>query len=175
MVAFLIDKTEVTPRVTVSGQTSPVTVPTDGGFEDVVNADQAPIQIPAPTTVADSSVPLAALAWTRSGDKGDIANIGVVAREPEYLPYLDAALTDEAMGVWYKHVFADPERPQVERHLLPGLNAVNLLLHDALDGGAVVSRRFDIMGKSLGQQLLDFPVPVPSSLAARAEAASASK
>jgi hypothetical protein len=163
---FLIDKTEVTPRVTVDGRVKAIEVPTEGGFEETLGAADEPVRIPTPTTVADTTVPVGALAWTRSGDKADMANVGVVARRPEYLPYLNAALSEEAVGVWYSHVFADPDQARVERHVLPGLNAINLLLHEALDGGAVVSRRFDIMGKGFGQQLLDFPVPVPSSIAA---------
>jgi hypothetical protein len=46
------------------------------------------------------------------------------------------------VAVWYAHVFADPAHPQIERHIVPGINALNLLLHDARYGGAVVSRRF---------------------------------
>jgi hypothetical protein len=165
MVPFLIDKREVTPRLTINGDTTAINVPADGGLDDTSVPDTERADLPTPTTVADTTVPLGSLAWTRSGDKGDIANIGVVARRAEYLPYINAALSDEAVAVWYAHVFADPAQPRIERHIVPGINALNLLLHDALDGGAVASRRFDLMGKGFGQQLLDFPVPIPSSIA----------
>jgi hypothetical protein len=46
------------------------------------------------------------------------------------------------VAAWHAHVFTDPAHPQIERHIVPGINTLNLLLHDARDGGAVASRRF---------------------------------
>ena len=79
--------------------------------------------------------------------------------------FFAAIMTGPAMADWFAHVFADPANARVDRYALPGLNALNFLLYDALGSGAVSSLRFDIMGKGLGQQLIDFPVPVPAALA----------
>ena len=163
MYSCLLDKTGIPVRVTVEGETNDVDVPTSGGFETANVDTLAPLPESAEPT--NGTVPLVRLAWVRSGDKGDTSNIGVIARDPRYVPYLKRALTTEAIAAWYRHVFVGGTG-QVERFELPGLNAFNFLLHGALDGGVVVSRRFDTMGKGLGQQLIEFPVPVPEALAA---------
>ena len=115
----------------------------------------------APT---DRSVRLGALAWARSGDKGDICNIGLIARRPEYLPYIAAALDAGTMARFYAHMF-EHGAGRVDRYYLPGSNALNFMLHDALDGGCTVSMRFDPLGKSAAQEILDFEVPIPTALA----------
>jgi hypothetical protein len=116
-------------------------------------------------------LPLLSLAWVRNGDKGDISNVAVIARRPEYLPYIAAALTPEAMRDWYVHHLSDGPNAKVERHYLPGISALNFLLHGALDGGCTSSLKFDPLGKSVAQEVLDFPVPVSAALARRLEAA----
>ena len=63
--------------------------------------------------------------------------------------------------------FAHLVKGRVERFLLPGIDAINFMLHEALDGGGPASGRFDPLGKGMAQMLLDMPVPVPASLAAR--------
>jgi len=105
-------------------------------------------------------VPLIRLAVARSGDKGDRANIGVLARRPDYLPYLRDALTAEVVRDWFAHTGT----PRVDRFDLPGLDALNFVLHDALGGGGAVSLRLDVQGKTYAQQLLHFPVTVPRAL-----------
>lgn len=112
----------------------------------------------APTT----AVPLIRLAVGRSGDKGNIANIGVIARKPAYLPHIRAALTEAAVQAWFAHLGLS----RVERFDLPGFHALNFLLHDALGGGGVASVRIDPQGKALAQMLMDIPVPVPAGLLA---------
>jgi hypothetical protein len=111
--------------------------------------------------VADASVPLIALAVGRSGDKGNAANIGVIARRADYLPWLRAALTPEAVGAFFRHTGVT----RVERYDLPGMHAMNFLLHDALGGGGVASLRIDPQGKAFAQMLMDLPVGVPGALA----------
>jgi hypothetical protein len=106
------------------------------------------------------AVPLSRLAWTRSGDKGDSCNVGVVARHQDYLPYIAAALTEAEVGHRYAAMFEG--KPRVERYYLPGIHALNFVLRGGLDGGCTVSLRFDTMGKSAAQDLLDVPVPVPA-------------
>ncbi|KAK7485930.1 hypothetical protein BaRGS_00022796 [Batillaria attramentaria] len=98
------------------------------------------------------------LAYTRSGDKGNEANIGVIARHPVYLPYLRQALTAEAVETYFAHLFENTNGTNVERFDVPGINAMNFLLHKALGGGGIASLRSDPQGKALGQQLLDFEI-----------------
>ncbi|RYE50401.1 MAG: hypothetical protein EOP18_13470 [Rhizobiaceae bacterium] len=105
------------------------------------------------------------LAWARSGDKGDICNVGVVARKPEYLPYIAAAMSEAAVADHYAFMFRNPPGT-VERHYLPGSASINFLLQNALDGGCTISLRFDPFGKSAAQDALDMAIPVPSSLLA---------
>lgn len=127
--------------------------------------------LPRPTipsvdaTAATREVPLIALAWGRSGDKGNKANIGIIARQPEYLPYICAALTTEVVRARFAHFLADAEGDRVERFLLPGAHALNFLLHDVLGGGGVASLRNDPQGKGYAQLLLACPIPVPAALA----------
>ena len=87
-----------------------------------------------------------------------------MARKPEYLPYLRAALTDAAVAEYMKHVL-DPKRGSVSHWELPGFNAFNFLLRHALGGGGIASLRIDPQGKAFAQQLLDFPVPVSAEIA----------
>jgi len=123
-----------------------------------------------PAPVAESgqplvAVPLVRLAWGRSGDKGDKANIGIMARRPEYLPWIWQALTEEVVTERFAHFLADTGPGKVERFLLPGSNAINFLLHDVLGGGGVASLRNDPQAKGYAQLLLCCPIPVPADLA----------
>jgi hypothetical protein len=108
-------------------------------------------------------VRLVDLAWGRSGDKGDIANIGILARKPDYLPYIRSTLTETVVKDYFAHLCKGP----VERFDLPGTNALNFLLHESLGGGGIASVRIDPQGKGFAQMLLDIEIPVPAELAAR--------
>ena len=110
-------------------------------------------------------VPLIALAWGRSGDKGNKANVGIIARDSKYLPYIYAALTEEAVTRRFAHFLDNTTAGNVERFLLPGSNAINFLLHDVLGGGGMASIRNDAQGKGYAQLLLSCPIPIPSALA----------
>ena len=114
---------------------------------------------------ATVEVPLIALAWGRSGDKGNKANIGIIARKPEYLPYICDALSEEVVSMRLAHFLADTGPGNVERFLLPGCNAINFLLHDVLGGGGVASIRNDPQAKGYSQLLLSCPVSVPTHIA----------
>ena len=92
-------------------------------------------------------------------DKGDIANIGVIARHPDYLPILRRALTPEAVRAHFAHYVEG----EVERFEWPGLGGFNFLLHRALGGGGIASLRHDPQGKAMAQVLMDFPVAVPAA------------
>jgi len=108
-------------------------------------------------------VPLVRLAWARSGDKGDIANIGVIARSPELLELLRAQLTPERVAAYFRHLVRGP----VRRYDLPGIHGMNFVLEEALGGGGTASMRIDPLAKGMAQMLLDFPISVPAHVAAR--------
>jgi len=97
------------------------------------------------------------LAWARSGDKGDLSNIGVIARRPEWLPWLRAQLTEERVKAWLAHLVAG----EVRRYDVPGLHALNFVCTEALEGGGMASLRNDPLGKGMAQILLTMPVLVP--------------
>jgi hypothetical protein len=102
-------------------------------------------------------VPLIKIAWARSGDKGDISNIGVIARKPEWLPLLWATLTPDAISQYFAHLV----KGKVDCFYLPGIDAMNIVMHEALDGGGPSSSRMDPLGKGMGQILLSMPIKVP--------------
>ena len=106
---------------------------------------------------------LADLAQARSGDKGNLSNIGLIARRPEWLPLIWQRVTPEVVERYFSHLV----KGRVERFHVPGIAAMNLLLQDALAGGGAASPRFDPLGKGMAQMLLDLPVQVPASVAAR--------
>ena len=109
------------------------------------------------------TVPLIALAYGRSGDKGDDANVGVLARRPEFVPLLRCALTASALKAYLAHLVEG----EVERFEIPGLFGFNFLMHRALGGGGTASLRHDAQGKMLAQILMDFPIEVPAEWLAR--------
>ena len=114
-------------------------------------------------TVDDANlvpVPLIDLAWGRSGDKGNHANIGIVARRPEYLPYIKRALQPDFVARLFQHYAPS----NVLRFDLPGIHGVNFMLYDALGGGGIASLRNDPQGKGYAQILLGTDVPVPAAL-----------
>ena len=160
--SFLLPKDQIQATMTIGGITEPVPVPTDGGF----TPRPAP-PVPPPPVIEGERIelPLIRLAWGRSGDKGDLFNIGVIARKPEYLPYIRAALAPDAVAAWFAHAFSGGSRPRVDRYEVPGVHALNFVLHEALDGGITASPRLDKVAKAMAQQLLEFPVVVPRALA----------
>ncbi len=95
-------------------------------------------------------VQLVDLAHARSGDKGNLCNIGLIARRPEYYPILVEKVTAERVKAHFQGVCLG----KVERFELPNLVALNFLLHDALDGGGTVSLRADPQGKTMSTALL---------------------
>ncbi len=157
----LVPKDSVTVSVDLAGGSRPVSVNVEGGYDPARPVAQAPEV--GTMAATDTTVPLYQLAWARSGDKGNHANIGVVARKPEYLPYIREALSEGAVAAFMKHVL-DPDTGKVSRFELPGIHALNFLLENALGGGGVASLRIDPQGKAFAQQLLEFPVAVNQSV-----------
>jgi hypothetical protein len=100
--------------------------------------------------------PLAKIAHTRSGDKGDTSNIGVIAYDARQYPVLVRELTPERV----KAFFGDWVKGEVERFELPNLGALNFLLHEALGGGGTVSLRVDAQGKTFGAALLRMEIDI---------------
>ncbi|WP_219267356.1 acyclic terpene utilization AtuA family protein [Pseudomonas sp. Xaverov 259] len=158
--SFLIDKSSCAPQVDFQGARHAVALPSSAPMR----TPPAPIDPPKPEGRADASVPLVKLAVARSGDKGNHSNIGVIARRPEYLPWIAEALTPEVIVDWMSHVL-DPLHGRVERWYLPGSHSLNFLLENALGGGGIASLRIDPQGKAFAQQLLEIPIAVPQHIA----------
>ncbi|MGH7594054.1 MAG: AtuA-related protein [Gemmatimonadales bacterium] len=105
------------------------------------------------------SVQLRYLAHARSGDKGDTANVGLIALAPELYPILVHEVTEKRVAMHFKGMVSG-----VERFELPNLNALNFLLHGALDGGGTLSLKTDAQGKVISTALLRMEVTVPRKL-----------
>jgi hypothetical protein len=101
-------------------------------------------------------VPLSQLAHTRSGDKGDTCNIGVIALQDRDYP----TLVREVTAARVRAHFGDLVHGDVERFELPNLGALNFLLHGALGGGGTVSLRTDAQGKTFGASLLALEIEI---------------
>ncbi len=103
------------------------------------------------------------LAHARSGDKGDTANVGVIALKPEWYPLLARELTRERVARHFEPVIEG----DVDRFELPNLSALNFLLHGALDGGGTLSLKTDAQGKVFSTALLRMILDVPDDEARR--------
>ena len=157
--SFLFPKRDL--EIELDGVRVPVAVDAGGAPAQ----SEAPQAQAAPSLAADGPTvlaPLVKLAFARSGDKGDTANIGVIARRPEFVATLRAQLTPERVAAYFAHLV----RGSVRRYELPGIDAFNFTLESALGGGGMASMRIDPLGKGLAQMLLDLPIEVPQSLLA---------
>jgi len=160
--SFLLAKDRVPVELDIDGERSAVRIPCGGGFDPAMLPDAERYGAVQYSPDPDwPMLPLGRVAHGRSGDKGDKANIGIIARMPEYLPWLSAWLTPQRVAEWFAH--NAPSR--VERFDLPGCNAMNFVLHDVLGGGGMASLRTDNLAKAFAQVLLCMPVPVPPELA----------
>jgi hypothetical protein len=112
-----------------------------------------------PSRKTGASVQLRFLAHARSGDKGDTANVGLIALDPEYYPILKREVTVARVARHFKGMVSE-----VERFELPNLNALNFLLHGALGGGGTISLKTDAQGKVYSTALLRMEIPVPPAL-----------
>ena len=101
-------------------------------------------------------IQLRRIAHARSGDKGDTANVGLIALQPEYYPVLREQVTAERV----KRHFAGICLGEVERFELPNLGALNFLLHESLDGGGTLSLKTDAQGKTYSSALLRMEIDV---------------
>jgi hypothetical protein len=105
-------------------------------------------------------IQLIQIAHGRSGDKGNIANIGVIARRPEYYALLEKNLTAERVADHFAGICLG----RVERFELPNLGALNFVLRNALDGGGTRSLRNDAQGKTLSNLMLRMEIEIPHPL-----------
>ncbi len=158
--SFLIPKADVPIRLVLD--TEEISL----GAEPGARFDPASVCRPiAPDTPKIDSdvvnVPLVRLAFARSGDKGDNANIGILPRDPNYAPFIWAKLTEEEVARRFAHYL----KGKVERFFMPGTGAINFLLHNVLGGGGVASLRNDPQAKGYSQILLQTPIPVPRAMA----------
>jgi len=156
--AFLLEKKNLTPVVTIDAREIAVEIPP---------GEAAPQAAPAPSSDATPPVggdtvelPLIRIAYGRSGDKGDTSNIGLIARSEALLPVLRAQVTERRVAEWLGHLV----NGEVRRYDLPGIGAVNFVCQAALGGGGMASLRNDPLGKGMAQILLAMPVQVPRAL-----------
>ena len=161
--SFLVDKHDLDIRIHLNGETT-------GHRIFGSNAEQPPDRnTPTPETGATGEsttrVPLRELAYGRSGDKGNNANIGIIARDPDSLPFIWNELTEQKVAGIFSHFLDGGTDGRVERFYLPGSSSMNFLLHDVLGGGGVASLRSDTQGKSYAEILLDTLIEVPASIA----------
>jgi hypothetical protein len=102
------------------------------------------------------NVRLVDIAHARSGDKGDTANVGLIALDPSWYPVLERYVTRERVAAHFRNVISG----SVERYELPNLKALNFLLHGALDGGGTLSLKTDAQGKVFSTALLRMEIEV---------------
>ncbi|MGB8332741.1 MAG: acyclic terpene utilization AtuA family protein [Polyangiales bacterium] len=165
--SYLVPRELFSPRIFVDGEGVPYEeqAPTPSPTEHSAEAlDSEPFAVVRPI-----ELPLIAIAHARSGDKGADANIGVRARHPDFFALLKHQLSASAVAKWLAHRMDDapqesaPNERRVRRYELPGIQALNFVLRDALGGGGIASLRFDPQGKAYAQQLLDMPLRVPAA------------
>ena len=160
---FLLPKAMFKPKVTLDGR--------DLGFQPVVVGGYAPektvrpAEPPVPGDIdPDAKVKLIEICYGRSGDKGNLFNVCVFAREPRYWPYIVAAMSAELVAEWFAHLVGDPANPKADRYLLPASHGVNFVVHDSLMGGGSVNARIDPLAKTMAQILMDMDIPVSAAI-----------
>ncbi|NYT23114.1 DUF1446 domain-containing protein [Alcaligenaceae bacterium] len=159
--SFLVHKSEVPARIEMDGEVRTVSHWQGGGEVDRGRALRSPAAGGAAAGAgATRTVRLVDLAWCRSGDKGNRFMLAVIARRPEYLPWISRALSEERVIAFMRHVFDDPAKASIEVFEAPGVHGLNLLFHDALRGGQMASPRLDPLAKAMAQQLLDIDVEI---------------
>ncbi len=160
---FLVPKSSVSLIVTLDGDPVPFRQENGAMSQGMGRAGPA---FPPPVDEADRQqmVPLIELAWARSGDKGNLFNVAVIAREPEYLPYITAALTPEVVGEHYGRVLGHASAMIVDRFSVPGLSALNFVVRNSMDGGVLACTSLDPVAKGMAQLLLDMAVPISAAL-----------
>lgn len=158
--SFLVPRESVPVTLTIDGGERTVELP--GSSASIAVAATPPA--PAPAELKDDAiqVPLIQLAFGRSGDKGNHANIGLLPRLEDFAPYIWQALPEAEIRARFGHFLERDSK--VHRYFLPGTGAMNIVLENVLGGGGIASLRNDPQGKSYAQILLQTPVSIPESL-----------
>ena len=104
-------------------------------------------------------LPLSSIAHGRSGDKGDMVNIGLIAHHLEWYPLLKKCVTVE----WLKGIFGGDVRGDIKIFSVPGIGGINCVLNESLQGGGTVALRKDAQGKMLGQVILQAEIEIDKS------------
>lgn len=151
-------KNQISVKTNYDDHINPVTIVTSGGY--IHKKDNARSEVRIEKDLQVIMVPLSQLAYARSGDKGNHANIGVIARRPEYLQFIQRALSSEAVANYFSHVLDG----KVLSWDVPGINGLNFLLMNSLGGGGMASMNIDPQGKSYAQQLLEYEIPINKDL-----------
>jgi len=167
--SFLWPKDQIDVSYTLADASKQVTIGQGECLGGGVQSSTALVTTDTNVAVAecDSTTALINLAMARSGDKGDHCNVGILARDPAYLPYIQNAVQPEKIRQYLSHVMG--VHSDVKLYALPGLDAFNLMLEQALGGGGIASLRIDPQGKAMAQQLLDMPISLPAEMARQAE------
>jgi hypothetical protein len=168
--SFLWPKDQIDVSYTLDDKNSAVEIAKGESLETFIAASTALVEDDASNVEmisCDATTALINLAMARSGDKGDHCNVGILARDPVYLPYIKNAVQPEKIRQYLSHIMG--ENSDVKLYSLPGLDAFNLMLEQALGGGGIASLRIDPQGKAMAQQLLDMPISVPADIARQAE------
>jgi len=106
------------------------------------------------------TVRLLQICHARSGDKGNIGNVGIIARKPEYYPIMEKYVTAEAVKKHFEGICFG----KVDRYPIPNLHAINFLLHDSLGGGGTVSLKLDAQGKTLSSAMLRMTIDITETI-----------
>ena len=155
--SFLLDKSFFKIELDIDGFLTPANITLDGSYKYNESDNNEIIYEDIET---DFSVPLQQLAFARSGDKGDHANIGVIARKPIYLPYIRNGLKSEIISDYFSHLL----NGEINIWDVPGISGLNILLRNSLGGGGMSSLRIDPQGKAYAQQLLEIQIPVKKEI-----------
>jgi hypothetical protein len=168
----LMPKTAVRPKVALwedgLRQVREVELEQVGRFSPKSDSSQVaskPSQTIKEALTASKGVPLSRICLGRSGDKGDTANIGILARGPKSYKFLCEWLTAQRV----KDLFQELCKGKVIRYELPGLSGLNFLLEESLGGGGTVTLRTDAQGKTFAQALIAQVAPIPADVLAESE------
>lgn len=160
--SFLLDKNLVSMGFDINNEKSLIH-PYKKNNKIIINKTKIKFNSTVEGLNLDSSVPLIKLAYARSGDKGDHANIGIIARKPEYLPFIKNALTSTNLSTYFNHVL----KGDIKVWDVPGISGINFLLKHSLGGGGMASLNIDPQGKAYAQQILEYEIPITSHLASK--------
>ena len=157
MFSFLYPKNKFTIKIEFNEKIYPVEVKTNNSYQ----SSKEKKNIPSTKVINTKfSTKLINLAYARSGDKGDHANIGVIARKSHYFPFINNALDSESISKYFSPTLKGP----ISKWIVPGINGINFLLKNSLGGGGMASLSIDPQGKAYAQMLLEYSIPVSSQI-----------